>query len=98
MYGCQMSPQVKKPVSARCYLPQKLLGGEASKKLVRAVNLGVPCFYSESYQRTFFPMCPSPVNHSVSFVLRKSLSEHGRATLRFLLCGLVLNHIPMFDE
>src|ERR1700675_1337398 len=48
-----MSPQVKKPVLARRYLPHNLLGREASKKLVRAINLGVPCFQPESYVRAF---------------------------------------------
>lgn len=35
------------------------------------------------------------LNHSVSFVLWTSLSEHGRATVRLLFCGLILNDIPM---
>src|SRR6266481_5331147 len=48
-----MSPQVKKPVPSRRYFPQNLLGREASKKLVRAINLGVPCFQPESYVRAF---------------------------------------------
>ena len=42
--GCQMAPQVKQPVSARRYFPQNLLGREASKKLVRPIDLGLPCF------------------------------------------------------
>src|SRR5258708_19348292 len=46
-----MSPQVKKPVPARSYFPQNLLGREASKELVRAINLGVPCFQPESEVR-----------------------------------------------
>src|SRR5580693_3023275 len=53
VYGCEMSPQVKKPVPARRYLPQNLLGGEVPKKLVRAINLGVPCFQPESDVRAF---------------------------------------------
>src|ERR1700722_16728158 len=53
VYGCEMSPQVKKPVPARRYLPQNLLGRQASKKLVCAINLGVPCFQPESYVRAF---------------------------------------------
>src|SRR5260370_8297725 len=48
-----MSPQVKKPVPAWRYFPQNLLGREACKKLVRAINLGVPCFQPESYVRAF---------------------------------------------
>src|SRR6266849_518713 len=48
-----MSPQVKKPVPAWRYFPQNLLGREACKKLVRALNLGVPCFQPESYARAF---------------------------------------------
>jgi len=48
VYGCEMSPQVKKPVPAWRYFPQNLLGREACKKLVRAINLGVPCFQPES--------------------------------------------------
>src|SRR6266478_2132073 len=46
-------PQVEKPVSARRYFPQNLLGREASKELVRAINLGVPCFEPESDVRAF---------------------------------------------
>src|SRR5882762_7647817 len=53
VYGCEMSPQVKKPVPSRRYFPQNLLGREASKELVRAINLGVPCFQPESDVRTF---------------------------------------------
>src|ERR1700726_878444 len=41
---------------------------------------------------------PENLPRSNSFVLRKSLSEHGGATFRLLFCGLVLNHIPMFHE
>src|SRR5579862_291530 len=48
-----MPPQVKKPVLARGYFPQNLLGREAFKKLVRAINLGVPCFQPDSYVRAF---------------------------------------------
>src|SRR5277367_2117709 len=48
-----MSPQVKKSVLARRYLPENLLGREACKKLVRAINLGVPCFQTECYVRAF---------------------------------------------
>src|SRR5258708_2832197 len=48
-----MSPQVKKPVPSRRYFPQNLLGREASKKFVRAINLGVPCFQPESDVRAF---------------------------------------------
>src|SRR5580693_8659863 len=33
VYGCQMSPQVEKPVSARRYFLQNLLGREGSKSL-----------------------------------------------------------------
>src|SRR6266576_1314967 len=53
VYGCEMSPQVKKPVPARRYFPENLLGREACKKLVRALNLSVPCFQPESYVRAF---------------------------------------------
>src|SRR4029077_15923354 len=53
VYGCQMSPQVKKPVPARRYFPQNLHGREASKKLVSAINLGVPRFQPEIYVRAF---------------------------------------------
>src|SRR4029077_9723281 len=35
-------------------------------------------------------MAASPVDHSVSFVLWESLSEHGSATFRLLFCGLIL--------
>src|SRR5467141_2703713 len=41
VYGCEMSPQVKQPVSARRYLPQDLVGREDSKKLVRPLDLGL---------------------------------------------------------
>src|SRR5467141_701545 len=53
VYGCQMSPQVKHPVPARCYFPQDLLGREGSKKLVRPIDLGLPYFQPESYTRAF---------------------------------------------
>src|SRR5579862_929573 len=43
-------------------------------------------------------MAPSPFDHSLSFVLWESLSEHGSATFRLFFCGLVLNHIPMLDQ
>jgi hypothetical protein len=43
-------------------------------------------------------MVPSPFDHSLSFVLWESLSEHGSATLRLLFCGLVLNHIPVLRK
>src|SRR5467141_4152591 len=49
--GCQMSPQVKQSVPARCYFPQDLLGRERSKKLVRPIDLGLPCFQPESCER-----------------------------------------------
>src|SRR5580704_5862600 len=74
-----MSPQVKKPVPARRYFPKNLLGRGASKKLVRAINLGVPCFQPESYVRAFAS------HESVSFqplrfilVLEKSLRTWAR--------------------
>src|SRR6266699_23053 len=61
VYGCEMSPQVKQPVPARCYFPQHFLGREGSKKLVRPVDLSHPCFQPDSYTRAF-------VSHSsVSF-------------------------------
>src|SRR6266478_168351 len=53
VYGCEMSPQVKQSVSARRYFPQDLLGREASKKLVRPLDLGLPYFQPESYIRAF---------------------------------------------
>ena len=53
MYGREMSPQVKKPVPARRYFPQNVLGREASKKLVRPLDLGLPYFQPESYLRAF---------------------------------------------
>src|SRR5467141_1771751 len=49
--GCQMSPQVKQSVPARCYFPQDLLGRKASKQLVRPIDLGLPHFQPESYAR-----------------------------------------------
>src|SRR6267154_1907966 len=49
--GRQMSPQVKHSIPARCYFPKNLLGREASKKLVRPIDLGLPCFQPESYAR-----------------------------------------------
>src|SRR5579871_5742220 len=51
--GCQMSPQVEQPVSARRYFLQNLLGREGSKKLVRPIDLGFPCFQPESCIRAF---------------------------------------------
>src|SRR6202140_1512607 len=51
--GCQMSPQVEQPVSARRYLLQNLLGREGSKKLIRPIDLGFPCFQPESCIRGF---------------------------------------------
>src|SRR2546425_8287423 len=61
VYGCEMSPQVKQPIPARCYFPQHFLGREGSKKPVRPVDLGLPCFQPDSYTRAF-------VSHSsVSF-------------------------------
>src|SRR5882672_4590700 len=51
VYGCQMSPQVKNPVPARRYFPQDLLGRETSKKLIRPIDLGLPCFQRESDAR-----------------------------------------------
>src|SRR5579863_6307305 len=53
MYGCQMSPQVKQPVSVRRYFPQNLLGRERSKKCVRPIDLGFPCFQPECCIRSF---------------------------------------------
>src|SRR6202047_1544451 len=53
VYGREMSPQVKQSVSARRYFPQDLLGREASKKLVRPIDLGLPYFQPESYTRAF---------------------------------------------
>lgn len=35
---------------------------------------------------------------SVSCVCWERASKHGISALRLLLCGLVLNHVPMFDE
>src|SRR5258705_12012611 len=35
---------------------------------------------------------------SVSCVRWERVSKHGISALRLLLCGLVLNHVPMFDE
>src|SRR5467141_3941408 len=49
--GCQMSPEVKHSIPARCYFPQDLLGREASKQLVRPIDLGLPYFQPESYAR-----------------------------------------------
>src|SRR6266478_4220682 len=34
----------------------------------------------------------------MSSVGRERASKHGISALRLLLCGLVLNHVPMFDE
>src|SRR5580692_3335576 len=51
--GCQMSPQVEQPVSARRNFLQNLLGREGSKKLVRPIDLGFPCFQPESCIRAF---------------------------------------------
>src|SRR6202040_2136205 len=51
--GCQMSPQVEQPVSARRYFLQNLLGREGSKKLVRPIDLGFPYFQLESCIRAF---------------------------------------------
>src|SRR5260221_10891029 len=53
VYGCQMSPQVKEPVSARRYFVLDLLGREASKQLVCPIDLGLPYFQPESYVRSF---------------------------------------------
>src|ERR1700761_132629 len=53
MYGCQMSPQVNQPVSVRRYFPQNLIGRERSKKCVRPIDLGFPCFQPESCIRAF---------------------------------------------
>src|SRR5580692_2010303 len=41
-------------------------------------------FSPRATQAPSFHMAPSPVNHSVSFVLWKSLSEHGSATHQLL--------------
>src|SRR6266850_4447843 len=46
-----MSPQVKHSIPAGCYFPQDLLGREASKQLVRPIDLGLPYFQPESYAR-----------------------------------------------
>src|SRR3984957_20066433 len=51
--GCQMSPQVEQPVSARRYFLQNLLGREVSKKLARPIDLGFPYFQPESCIRAF---------------------------------------------
>src|SRR6266478_8104 len=53
VYGCEMSPQVKQSVSSRRYFPLDLLGREASKKLVRPLDLRRPYFQPESYVRAF---------------------------------------------
>src|ERR1700719_955721 len=44
-------PQVKNPVPARRYFPQDLLRGETSKKLVRPIDLRLPCLQPEGYER-----------------------------------------------
>src|SRR6266481_5954879 len=49
--GCQMSPQVKHSIPARRNFPKDLLGRERSKKLVRPIDLGLPCFQPESCER-----------------------------------------------
>src|SRR5258705_13296844 len=46
-----MSPQVKHSIPARSNFPKVLLGREASKKLVRPIDLGLPCFQPESCER-----------------------------------------------
>src|SRR5580692_12910931 len=51
--GCQVSPQVEQPVSARRYFLQNLLGREGSKKLVRPIDLRFPYFQPESCIRAF---------------------------------------------
>src|SRR5260370_14360740 len=60
MHGREMSPQVKQPVSARHYFPQDLLGREASKKLVRPLDLRLPHLQRESHIRAF--VCHSSVS------------------------------------
>jgi hypothetical protein len=94
-----MPPQVKKAVPARRYFPENLVGREASKKLVRAINLGVPSFQPESYVRDFashqFISCKP-----LRFI--RALDDSFRTWARHfsiaLLRGLILTHIPMFDE
>src|SRR5712692_5992480 len=41
----------------------------------------------ELHKRRRFPLAPSPVNHTLSFVLWESLSDHGSATFRLLFCA-----------
>src|SRR6267143_5965514 len=53
VYGCEMSPQVKQSVSARRYFPLDLLGREASKKLVRPLDLRRPYLQPDSHIRAF---------------------------------------------
>src|SRR6267143_4826218 len=98
VYGCEMSPQVKQPVPARGYFPQDLLGREASKKLVRPLDLRLPHLQRESHIRSF--VCHSSVSSHlyISFVYWETLSEHGSATFRLLFCGLILNDVPMLDK
>src|SRR6267143_1206396 len=60
VYGCQMSPQIKQPVPARRYFPQDLLGREASKNLVRPLELCLPYLQPESHIRAF--VCHSSVS------------------------------------
>src|SRR6266568_3679694 len=47
---------------------------------------------------TLPPSMPMGLSSSFSWVRWKRVSKHGISALGLLLCGLVLNHVPMFNE
>ena len=62
MYGCEMSPQIKQACSAGA-ISRRTSSDEksTSKKLVRAIDLGVPCFSARELRKILrFPSVRLP--------------------------------------
>src|SRR5438128_11064083 len=88
MHRREMSPQVKQPVSTRRYFPQDLLGREASKKLVRPVELCLPYLQPESHIRAF--VCHSFISSTLRQVRRVETQFIGSYEAPVLLLVIVI--------